>query len=272
MKKLNVMAVGAHPDDCDFSFGGTALKFNAHGHRVMFLSMTNGCSGHHITPGPAMTSRRYNETQEVSKLTGISYKMTDIPDGALTADLRYRDLLMREIRAFEPDLIFTHRPNDYHPDHRNTGILVMDCSYLAIVPHVVPDSRPLRKMPYIFYLFDRFSFPAPFVPDIAVCIDDVMDQKTAMINCHVSQVYEWLPWAGGYEDQVPPEQDPEGRLLWLKKHLLEDGNEIPPKYRELLEKRYGTEKGREILCCEMFQLCEYGARAEKDELEKLFPF
>jgi LmbE family N-acetylglucosaminyl deacetylase len=143
MKKLNIMAIGAHPDDCDFCFGGTALKFQTQGCRVMFLSMTNGCAGHYATPGPAMASRRYGETQAVSKLTGIEYRMTDIPDGSLTADLRYRDMLMREIRAFKPDMIFSHRPNDYHPDHRSTGTLVMDCSYLAIVPHIVPDSPPL---------------------------------------------------------------------------------------------------------------------------------
>ena len=70
-KKLNIMAIGAHPDDCDLCFGGTALKLKALGHKVMFLSMTNGCSGHQLMPGPALTARRYGETQAVAKLTGI---------------------------------------------------------------------------------------------------------------------------------------------------------------------------------------------------------
>jgi LmbE family N-acetylglucosaminyl deacetylase len=234
----------------------------------MFLSMTNGCSGHHIAPGPALTARRFNETQAVSKLTGIEYKMTDIPDGSLTTDLRYRDLLMREIRSFLPDIIFTHRPYDYHPDHRSAAVLVMDCSYLAMVPHVVPDSPPLKKRPFIFNMHDRFSFPVPFVPDAVVSIDDVMDQKTAMLNCHVSQVYEWLPWVENYSDEVPPEQDPEARLQWLRKHLHNHGPAISGKYREILEKRYGT---RDILACEAFQLCEYGAQAGQEELDRLFP-
>ena len=160
-KKLNIMAVGAHPDDCDICFGGAALKFKIQGHKVMFLSMTNGCSGHHLTPGPALTSRRYVETQAVAGMTGIEYKMKDIPDASLTADLRNRDLLMREIRAFEPDLLFTHRPNDYHPDHRSAGTLVMDCSYLAMVPHVVPDSPPLKKGHSFFIFTTAFPFHAP---------------------------------------------------------------------------------------------------------------
>ena len=271
VKKLNIMAVGAHPDDCEFCFGGTALKFMANGHRVMFLSMTNGCSGHHLTPGQAMASRRYGETRSVSELTGIEYRMTDIPDGSLTADLLNRDILMREIRSFEPDLIFTHRPNDYHPDHRSTGTLVMDCSYLVMVPHIVPDSRALKKMPYMYYFYDGFSFPAPFVPDMAVSIDDVMDQKTAMLNCHASQVYEWLPWVENYADEVPPEKDPSGRLLWLKAQLQKRGADIAGKYRAILDRRYGKEKGGGIAGCEAFQLCEYGAQAGYEELEKLFP-
>jgi len=272
MEKLNIMVIGAHPDDCDFCFGGTALKFKASDHKVMFLSMTNGCSGHHIGPGPALTARRFNETQAVSRLSGIPYKMTDIPDGSLTTELRYRDLLIREIRAFQPDLIFTHRPYDYHPDHRSTGTLVMDCSYLVMVPHVVPDSPPLKKMPFIFHLYDRFSLPAPFVPDVVISIDDVMDQKAAMLNCHTSQVYEFLPWIGKYAEEVPSEQDPEARLKWLKKFLGSQEPTILGKYREILDKRYGTEKSARILHCEAFQLCEYGAQAEHEYLDKLFPF
>ena len=271
MKKLHVMAIGAHPDDCDFCFGGTALKFIAQGHKVMFLSMTNGCSGHREAPGPALAARRYNETQAVAKLTGIEYKMTDIPDGSLTTELRYRDVLMREIRAFKPDLVFTHRPNDYHPDHRSTGTLVMDCSYLVIVPHVVPDSPPLKKAPGIFYFHDDFSFPGPFVPDMVVSIDEVIDQKAAMLDCHASQVYEWLPFAGNYLKEVPPEDDPMGRLTWLKEQIKSMEPEVSGKYREILDRRYGKENGEKVRRCEAFQLSEYGAKIKYEELETLFP-
>ena len=271
MKKLNVLAIGAHPDDCDFCFGGTALKYKAIGHRVMFLSITNGCSGHHLSPGPALVKRRQSETKAVSKMTGIECKIIDIPDGSLTTDLSYRDILMREIRLFKPDIIFTHRPNDYHPDHRSAGTLVMDCSYLVIVPYVVPDSPPLEKRPYIFYFYDRFTFPCPFVPDMVISINDVIDQKTAMLNCHSSQVYEFLPWAGGYSKEVPSDKDSAGRLQWLKTFLR---NMEPPnsgKYRQILERRYGKERSNKIVDCEAFQLSEYGAYASPKELEKLFP-
>ena len=271
MKKFNIMAIGAHPDDCDFCFGGTAIKFKARDHRVMFLSLTNGCSGHHLAPGPTLAARRLSETQAVSKLTGIEYNVTDIPDGRLTADLCYRDMLMREIRAFKPDMIFTHRPNDYHPDHRSTGTLVMDCSYLALVPNIVPDSPPLSKMPYIFHFYDRFSIPVPFTADVAVSVDDVTDQKTAMLDCHASQVYEWLPRIDGYAEEVPPEDDPKKRLQWLKTFICRRDAEVSEKCRVILDRRYGMEKSKNILCCEAFQLCEYGAQAGNEELEEMFP-
>ncbi|GHV94566.1 hypothetical protein AGMMS50293_08860 [Spirochaetia bacterium] len=271
MEKLNIMAIGAHPDDCDFRFGGTAIKFLAAGHRVMFLSMTNGCSGHQTSPGQAMAARRYNETLAVSKLTGVEYKMTDISDGSLTTDLLYRDVLMREIRAFKPDMIFTHRPNDYHPDHRATGTLVMDCSYLVIVPHVVPDSLPLHKTPYIFHVYDRFKYPTPFVPDVVVELDSVIDKKTAMLDCHASQVYEWLPFAGGYSAEVPPEHDKAGRLSWLKTYLEKREPCITGRYKEILIERYGHEKSLHVQRCEAFQLCEYGAQGDIKQIRQMFP-
>jgi LmbE family N-acetylglucosaminyl deacetylase len=272
MEKMNIMVVGAHPDDCDFKCGGTALKFLAAGHTVRFLSMTNGCMGHHLDYGAAMAARRYAETQAVARLTGIEYRVMDIPDGGLMPDLRSREMLLREIRAYKPDIVITHRPNDYHPDHRNTGVLVMDSSYMVIVPGTAPGTPPLRTQPFIFYMSDDFTFPGPFVPDVAVAIDDVMEGKTAMLNCHVSQVYEWLPWADGDPDTVPPAEDKKGRLAWLAASLRQQDAPVAESCRDLLKKRYGEETGAGIQCCEAFQLCEYGRQADEKTLQELFGF
>ena len=263
MTKLNIMFIGAHPDDCDFGCGGMALKFVDSGHRVMFLSMTDGCMGHHINPGPAMASRRRSETRAVESLCKIEYRVLDIPDGSLTSELNYRDMLMREIRSFAPNVMITHRPNDYHPDHRNTGVLVMDCSYMVMVPGVTPDIPPLKKAPYIFYMYDSFTFPGPFKADVVFNIDDVMERKTAMLNCHVSQVYEWLPWVEGRADEVPPAEDAKARFEWLKTQLEERGARVARSCRELL-------RDNAVKCCEALQLCEYGAQSAKGEISGIF--
>ncbi|MDR2617539.1 MAG: PIG-L family deacetylase [Treponema sp.] len=271
MKKLNVMVIGAHPDDCDIKAGGTALKYLAAGHRVMFLSMTDGSMGHHLTPGVEMAARRFGEIRAVTELTGIEYKMLNIPDGSLTADLMYREMLMREIRVFKPDLIITHRPNDYHPDHRNTGQLVMDCSYLIIVPGVVPDVPPPRQAPCIFYMSDNFTFPGPFAPHTAIGIDEVLEAKMAILDCHVSQVYEWLPWADNYPGKVPLGEDKKSRLEWLAGIYGADDARAAELYRNALVEWYG-EKGRDVRHCEAFALCEYGRQTDREGLHELFPF
>jgi LmbE family N-acetylglucosaminyl deacetylase len=271
VKNLNVMVVGAHPDDCDFKCGGTALKFLAAGHKVMFLSMTNGCMGHQTDYGTAMAARRYAETQAVTRLTGIEYRVMDIPDGALMPDLRSREMLLREIRGYQPDIIITHRPNDYHPDHRNTGVLVADSSYMVIVPGAAPGTPPLRNQPFIFYMSDEFTLPGPFVPRIAIDIDDVIERKTAILNCHVSQVYEWLPWADGYPDTVPP-ADEKSRFAWLTAGIQKQDAPVAETCRELLKKRYGEAKGAGTKYCEAFQLCEYGRQAEEKTVQELFAF
>ena len=263
------MFIGAHPDDCDFACGGMALKFVEAGHRVMFLSMTDGCMGHHINPGPAIAARRRCEVRTVEALCNIEYRVLDIPDSSLTTELRYRDMLMREIRSFIPDIIVTHRPCDYHPDHRNTGTLVMDCSYMVMVPGVAPDMPPLKKAPCIFYMNDYFTFPGPFKADVVINIDDLIDRKTAMANCHVSQVYEWLPWVGGYAGEVPPAEDQKGRLSWMKTKTEERGSKAADFCRELLIRQYGKEKGSAVKYCEALQLCEYGAQPASGEMREL---
>ena len=102
---------------------------------------------------------------------------------------------------------------DYHPDHRYTGVLVQDASYMVIVPNLVKDTPPLSHNPVFLYYSDRFTRPQAFQPDIVVSIDDVFDKKIDMLDAHVSQVYEGLPWTTGTLDQVP--KDALARKKWL---------------------------------------------------------
>ena len=108
--------------------------------------------------------------------------------------------------------MLTHRPWDYHPDHRYTSQLVQDSAYLVMVPRLCPDTPALRRNPLFLYLEDGFHLPAPFIPEIAVAIDDEWDQKLDALDAHASQFYEWLPWIDGTGD-VPSA----GRRKWLSK-------------------------------------------------------
>ena len=174
---------------------------------------------------------------------------------------------IRQIREWQADLVMTPRAHDYHPDHRYTAMAVQDAAYLVVVPNIARGTAALRKNPVFMYFQDPFQSPEPFRPDVAVAIDDVVDRKIAMLDAHVSQFYEWLPWVEGEAGTVPTE--PSARMAWLKTRRAEAPT---PAIRAALVARYGNTRGNAIDYAEAFQLCEYGARADEDALRRLFPF
>jgi len=264
--KIRVIAFGAHPDDCDIRASGTAALFAKMGHPVKFVSITNGDVGHHEMHGPALAKRRFAETQESARRLGISYDVLDNHDGQLLPTLDVRMQVIRKIREWNADIVLAPRPNDYHPDHRYTGVLVQDAAYMVVVPALVPEVPALRKNPVFLYYEDRFQRPNPFRPDVAVILDQVIDQKIDALDAHVSQFYEWLPWVDGRLAEVP--KDPAERKAWLKRTRT---TRISPDVRSSLLKWYGPEKGNAAQYYEAFEVCEYGAQPNEERLRQLFP-
>jgi LmbE family N-acetylglucosaminyl deacetylase len=269
-EKLRILVFGAHPDDCDIKAGGIALLYAERGHAVRFVSTTNGATGHHEIGGIELAHRRYEEAQAVARLAGIEYHILDNHTGELEPSVTNRKQIIRIMREFRPDLILTHRPNDYHPDHRYTSQLVQDASYIVTVPNMAPLTPHLQQMPAIAYLSDGFQKPLPFTPDVAVGIDAVLDRKIDMLHCHVSQMYEWLPYNGGYLHEVPA--DDTARREWLGRRRAPEFAAVADRCRELLGKLYGPERAAGIRHAEAFEACEYGARLTPERIEHLFPF
>jgi LmbE family N-acetylglucosaminyl deacetylase len=265
---VRVIAFGAHPDDCDLGAGGLAAKYAAQGHKVKFVSLTNGDAGHQSQHGEELAKRRRAEAQEAGRRIGIEYEVLDNHDGKLLPTLDVREQVIREIRQWKADIVIAPRPNDYHPDHRYTGVLVQDASYMVIVPNLVTDTPPLTRNPVFLYYSDRFTRPQPFRPDIIVSIDDVFDKKVSMLDAHVSQFYEWLPWTVGQLQQVPT--DPVERKKWLAGRP-EVARNLPPEWRQAAQKRYGGQ-GSHIQHVESFEITEYGYQPTEEEILKLFPF
>lgn len=264
--KLRIIAFGAHPDDCDIRAGGTAAKYAALGHHVKFVAVTNGDAGHQSEGGGALAMRRRKEAREAGRRIGVTYETLDNHDGELLPTLEVRHQIIRKIREWKADIVLAPRPNDYHPDHRYTGVLVQDAAYMVVVPNVAPDTPALRRNPVFLYFQDGFERPNPFRPDISVAIDDVAEKKLAMLDAHVSQMYEWLPWVDGQYESVP--KDPKARLDWLRNQRMRP---VSGAVRESLKKWYGA-KAESIRLAETFELCEYGRRPSQEELRRLFPF
>jgi LmbE family N-acetylglucosaminyl deacetylase len=263
-EKIRVIAFGAHPDDCDIGMGGTAALFAKMGHAVKFVSVTNGDAGHQSMGGGALAKRRRAEAQESGRRLGIAYDVLDNHDGELMPTLDVRLQIIRKIREWNADVVIAPRPNDYHPDHRYTGVLVQDSAYMVVVPNVAPDTPPLRKNPVFLYFQDRFQKPQPFRPDIAVDITGVFQQKVEALDAHESQFYEWLPWVDGILDQVP--KDKAERKIWLAKRRARQQS---PAVRESLAKWYGG--GVAVEHYEAFEICEYGRQPSDADVKKLFP-
>jgi LmbE family N-acetylglucosaminyl deacetylase len=236
------------------------------GHVVKFVSVTNGDAGHQSEGGGILAKRRFAEAQEAGKRLGVVYDVLDNHDGELVPSLPVRLQVIRKIREWNADLVIAPRPNDYHPDHRYTGVLVQDAAFMVGVPNVASDTPPLKKNPVFLYSQDNFKRPNPFRPDIAVDITSVYDQKVNALDAHQSQEYEWLPWIGHYSDQIP--SGSADRKKWLAKHLVVT---ITPEVRAALEAGYGKEKAAQVQHAEAFEICEYGTQPSADEIKRLFP-
>jgi len=269
-RPLNILCFGAHPDDCDLRFGGTAMKYRALGHRVKFVSMTNGDTGHFSQGGGPLARRRCEEAQAAAQIADIEYEVLDIHNGELEPDVRNRKLVIQRMREFEADLVLCHRANDYHPDHRAVGVVGQDASYTVTVPNVAPLTPHLQRAPVLGYFYDAFRLPNPYVPTVALDTDDVFERKVDMIHCHASQMYEWLPYNGGTLDEVP-EAEVE-RRAWLRERLLGRFGGTADSARDCLHKWYGEARGAAVKTAETVSVSEYGRRLPEDEVRTLFPF
>lgn len=263
---LRIIMIGAHPDDCDQKGGGTAILLARAGHAVKFVSVTNGDAGHQTMGGGALAKRRRDEATEAGKRFGVVYDVLDNHDGELLPTLDVRLQIIRKIREWNADVVIAPRPNDYHPDHRYTGVLVQDAAYMVAVPNVASDTPPLKKNPVFLYFQDHFKRPNPFRPDIAIDVTPVFTEKVHAMDAHESQFYEWLPWIGKYADQVPEEKSQ--REKWLATNRAV---KITPEVKATLEKWYGQQRAAQVQHAEAFEICEYGTQPNESDLRKIFP-
>jgi LmbE family N-acetylglucosaminyl deacetylase len=267
---LRLLIIGAHPDDADYHAGGLAAYYAAAGHKVSMISVTNGECGHHMLRGLVLVERRREESAAAGAVIGAEYHVLVHRDGELEPTLEIRRELIGLIRTFQPDLLLTHRPIDYHPDHRYTSQLVQDAAYMVTVPAIVPGVPHLLRNPVIAYMPDPFKKPYPFNPDVAIDVGPVLERIVDMLHCHQSQFYEWLPCNRGCLQEVPP--DEAGRRRWLKENVESRLRCQADRFRDLLIQTYGDKRGKEVKYAEAFEMCEYGAPLDDAARARLFGF
>ncbi|MCO6459001.1 MAG: PIG-L family deacetylase [Pirellulaceae bacterium] len=267
---LRIICFGAHPDDCELRAAGSGAKWAAQGHQVKFVSLTNGDIGHWQMAGGPLAQRRTAEVQRSAQILGIEAEVLDIHDGELLPTLENRKTVTRLIRQWKADVVMCHRPNDYHPDHRNVGLLVQDAAYMVTVPFFCPDIPRLERNPVFLYYEDRFQKPNPFSADVVVGIDDVIEKKMAMVEALESQFYEGGCCSGLTEL-------PQGEAAVARKQTVYDSfrrrfASTADRFRPQLKAYYGEQRGGSMSYAEAFEICEYGRQPTPDEIRRLFPF
>jgi LmbE family N-acetylglucosaminyl deacetylase len=269
--QLRIICFGAHPDDCELQAGGVATLWAAKGHKVKFVSVTNGDIGHWRDAGGPLARRRKTEADQAAKLLGITTEILDIHDGELMVTLENRRTITRLIREWKADIVMSHRPNDYHPDHRYTGVLVQDAAYMVTVPHFCPDVEVLSKNPSFFYYSDRFQKPNPFQADVVVDIDPVIETKLDALGVMVSQFAEG--GANGSAELMPPDPAKQKeRHQKVRQEFAKRNQSLAQRYRTELVAWYGKDHADKTKHAEAFEICEYGQQPNKADLKRLFPF
>ena len=268
-RRLRIIAFGAHPDDAELKAAGVAALWAAQGHKVKFVSMTNGDVGHFSQAGGPLAQRRRAEVQACARILGIETEVLDIHDGELMPSLENRRTVARLIRSWQADIVMGHRPYDYHADHRYTGVLLDDAAVLVVAPFFTPDTPPTARNPHFFYYSDGFERPDRFVPSVVVDIDAAAEKKWRCISAMPSQFGDRDSWQGRTRPDVP-EGDAE-RAAYLLDLAKQRTAAVADQYRDRLVARYGEGRGRNVQYAEAFELSQYGRGASDEELRSLFP-
>jgi N-acetylglucosamine malate deacetylase 1 len=267
--RLRIIAFGAHPDDNELKAGGVAAMWAAQGHAVKFVSLTNGDIGHFEMAGAPLALRRTAEVEECARQLGIETQVLDIHDGELMPTLENRKTVARLIRDWQADIVLAHRPNDYHADHRYTGVLVNDAAILVAAPFFTPDTPPLRRNPVILYYSDGFRKPYPFDPTLVVGIDGAAERKWSCISAMPSQFGDRDSWQARTRPDVP--EGEQERRAFLLEGVKQRSAAVADLYRGRLIELYGAERANSVRYAEAFELSEYGRQPSIEELKRLFP-
>jgi LmbE family N-acetylglucosaminyl deacetylase len=254
-----ILVLGAHPDDAEFFAGGFLVKHSQAGSVIRMVSVTNGQSGHQSIPESELIAIRKTEAENAGQRINASYITGPFHDGSLQPSLELRHWIIQEIREFAPDLVLTHRPFDYHPDHRAVGQAVQDASYMVMVPKVVPEVERPSHEPVVAYMVDLFTRPSPFRADVVMDVSEHLDTVLDMLACHQSQVFDWLPWIEGIRAEVPTEEP--ARREWLKTWFLA---KVKPRAQAFWKSQVAP------TLVEAFEISEYAGKPSQETLKKLF--
>ena len=216
---MDVLAIGAHPDDVDLGAGGTLLVLADQGYSVAILDLTRGEAG-----SRGGIKDRMKEADKAARILEVEDRYNaELPDGGLTNSTEQQHKLIPFIRTLKPTVILSHRRDDRHPDHRAACDLVRDANFFAGVASVVTDEEPYRA-PFVYYYNPYFDDDTP--PDIIVDVSEYFDLKLEALQAYRSQLYN--------PDYIGPETLVSSEAFWddIRIRASYWGNRIDVEYGE----------------------------------------
>jgi bacillithiol biosynthesis deacetylase BshB1 len=185
--KLFALAIAAHPDDIELSCSGTIIKLTDKGLPVGILDLTRGELG---TRGNEKI--REKEAKEAAKIMGVNIRENlGLPDGKIQVTMENKIELIKIIRKFQPEIIFSPYWVERHPDHENTSRLVREAWYLSGLEKFKTKLNGKLQEPYrpkkIFFYVQFFY--QQFTPNLIIDISEVFERKIKVIECYKSQFF-----------------------------------------------------------------------------------
>lgn len=194
---MNILAIGAHPDDIETSCGGTLAKYAKQGHKIFTATSTNGNVGSATLSMEEIAKIRKEEAKRAAAHIGAEYICLDYDDEMLFDSRETRLAFINLVRYCKADIILTHSPKDYNPDHELTSKIINDIAVMIPVAKLVTKEKPYDKIPMIAYFESELGLG--FVPTEYVDITDTIETKMAMCREHKSQV-QWM--SDNYKDAL----------------------------------------------------------------------
>jgi len=196
---MNILFVGAHPDDIESLAGGTAACYAKRGDKVFFCVATNGNVGSSTLPKDEIAAIRRQEALDSAAVIGAELIWLDFDDEFLLDSVETRHAFIEAFRLARPDVVFCHCRDDYNPDHSISGMLVDECISMASIPNIKTASKPTAKIPHVYFM-DTLA-GVNFTPELYVDVTNTFDAKVKMVGCHASQA-RWMKDLFGYEMDV----------------------------------------------------------------------
>ena len=220
--KLDILAIGVHPDDIELGCSGTILKHIAQGKQVGILDLTKGELG-----SRGSGELRLIEAEKAGKILGVVVRENlGFADGFFKNDADHQIEIIKIIRKYQPEIVLANAPRDRHPDHGRAAQLVTEACFYAglvrIATHLDGDEQMLWRPKAVYhYIQDRF-----LKPDFVVDVTDFVDQKMEAIMAFSSQFY--------HPESKEPETPISSKVFldFIKSRMMDLGRDIGAHYAE----------------------------------------